>query len=84
MTSIFQFANPQAVSRTLSTARQAILSNFVPQYLGFNHISRRDVIHNHSSSLATRLLTDHPSTAVLVIDGTYLYVQVCNVYFCSQ
>ena len=84
LTSIFQFANPQAVSRTLSTVRQAILSNFVPQYLGFNHISRQDVIHNRSSSLATRLLTDHSSTAVLVIDGTYLYVQVCNVYFCSQ
>ena len=79
LTTIFQFANPQAVSRTLCAVRQAMLSNFVPHYLGFNHISRQDVINNHSSPLATRLLTKHSNTAVLVIDGTYLYIQVCNV-----
>ncbi|CAF3025401.1 unnamed protein product, partial [Rotaria sp. Silwood2] len=75
LTTIFQFSNPEAVSRTLAAVRQAMLSNFVPRYLGFNHISRQSVIHNHSSPLATRLLTEQPNTAVLVIDGTYLYLQ---------
>jgi hypothetical protein len=84
LTTVFQFANPQAVSRTLNAVRQAMLSNFVPRYLGFNHISRQDVIHNHSSPLATQLLTEQPNTAVLVIDGTYLYIQVYNVYFLTQ
>ncbi|CAF2578622.1 unnamed protein product [Rotaria sp. Silwood2] len=78
LTTIFQFSNAKAVSRTLASVRQAMLSNFVPCYLGFNHISREDVIYNHSSPLATRLLSEKPNTVVLAIDGTYLYVQVCN------
>lgn len=79
LTTIFQFSNPKAVSRTLTAVRQAMLTHFVPYYLGFNHISRQEVIDNHSSPLATRLLTDKPNTVILVIDGTYLYVQVCNI-----
>jgi hypothetical protein len=84
LTTIFQFSNPKAVARTLTAVRQAMLSHFVPHYLGFNHISRQDVINNHSSPLAHRLLTEEANTAVLVIDGTYLYIQVCYVYFLSQ
>lgn len=76
LTTIFQFSNPKAVSRTLAAVREAMLSHFVPHYLGFAHISRHDVINNYSSPLATRLLTEQPNTAILVIDGTYLYVQV--------
>jgi hypothetical protein len=55
----------------------------VPHYLGFNRISRQDVINNPSSPLAHRLLTEEANTAVLVIDSTYLYIQVCYVYFLS-
>ena len=76
LTTIFQFSNPKAVSRTLAAVREAMLSHFVPYYLGFTHMSRYDVINNHSSPLATRLLMEQPNTAILVIDGTYLYVQV--------
>jgi hypothetical protein len=83
LTTIFQFSNAKAVSRTITTVRQAMLTNFVPHYLGFNHISRQEVIHKHSSPLATQLLSDKPNTVVLVIDGTYLYIQVCNVHLCS-
>jgi hypothetical protein len=79
LTTIFQFSNPKAVSRTLSTVRQAMLSEFVPRYLGFDNISRQDVINNYSSPLATKLLSEKPNTVVLVVDGTYLYVQVCHV-----
>ncbi|CAF3950565.1 unnamed protein product [Rotaria sp. Silwood2] len=43
LTTIFQFSNAKAVSRTLASVRQAMLSNFVPCYLGFNHISREDI-----------------------------------------
>ncbi|CAF4109077.1 unnamed protein product [Rotaria sordida] len=71
LTTIFQFSNPKAVSRTLAAVRQAMLTHFVPYYLGFNHISRQEVIDNHSSPLATQLLTDKPNTVVLVIDAAY-------------
>jgi hypothetical protein len=81
---IFRFANSQAVFRTLSVVHHGMLTNFVPSYLGFNHISRQDVVHNHSSPLTTPLLTEQPNTDVLGIDGTYLYIQICNIYFLSQ
>ena len=79
LTTIFQFSNPIAVSRTLTAIREAMVSNFVSYYLGFSHISRQAVIQNYSSPLATQLLTEQPNTAVLVIDGTYLYIQVRSV-----
>ena len=79
LTTIFQFSNPKAVSRTVAAIRQGTLTNFVPYYLSFNHISRQEVINNHSSPLATQLSTDKPNTVVLVIDSTQLYIQVRNV-----
>ncbi|CAF4172210.1 unnamed protein product, partial [Rotaria sordida] len=61
--------------RTLSTVREALSSEFIPQYLGFQSISRQDVINTYSSPLATRLLSEDMNTVVLVADGTYLYLQ---------
>ncbi|CAF1257807.1 unnamed protein product [Rotaria sordida] len=75
LTTMFQFSNPMAVSRTLSIVREALSSEFVPQYLGFQSISRQDVINIYSSPLATRLLSEDMNTVVLVADGTYLYLQ---------
>ncbi|CAF3180128.1 unnamed protein product [Rotaria sp. Silwood2] len=76
LTTMFKFSNPKAVSRILSTVREALSSEFVPQYLGFQSISRQDVINTYSSPLATRLLSEDMNTVVLVADGTYSYLQV--------
>ncbi|CAF4492862.1 unnamed protein product, partial [Rotaria sp. Silwood2] len=75
LTTMFKFSNPKAVSRILSTVREALSSEFVPQYLGFQSISRQDVINTYSSPLATRLLSEDMNTVVLVADGTYSYLQ---------
>ena len=56
-----------------------MVTNFVPYYLGFSHISRETVIKEYSSPLATQLFTEQTNTAVLVIDGTYLYIQVRSI-----
>ena len=61
-----------------------MVSNFVPYYLGFSHISREAVIQNYSSPLATQLVIEQPNTSVLVIDGTYLYIQVRSVSIVLQ
>ena len=57
LTTIFQLSNPKAVSQTPDDAREAMLSHFMPYYLGFTHISRHDVFNSHSAPLATHLLT---------------------------
>ncbi len=77
---IFQFSNAQAISRTLLVVHEALMSAFVPNYIGFNCISREDVINNHSSAMATHLFGCSPNSVILIIDGTYLFVQVSNIY----
>lgn len=52
------------------------MSSFVPQNLGFSHISREEVINQHTRPLARELFSDiTENPAILVLDGTYIYVQ---------
>jgi hypothetical protein len=77
LASMFQLSNKRAVSKIIDSARQAILKNFVPDNLGFRHISRQEVIDHHTTSIARQLMCDGASDiATLVIDGTYIYIQV--------
>jgi hypothetical protein len=49
---------------------------FTPNYVGFGHVSRQDVIDNHTRPLAQEIfgsITEKP--AILVVDGTYVYIQ---------
>jgi hypothetical protein len=53
------------------------MSEFVPNNLGFNHVTRHEIIHQHTSTIAQQLMcADEPDTAIVVIDGTYIYIQV--------
>ena len=72
LTTMFQFSDRKAISRTLASVREAMVSNFVSQFLGFSHILSQQVIRNHSSSLTSQLLCEDPNTVVLIIDGTCL------------
>jgi hypothetical protein len=52
---------------------------FVPHCLGLQHISREEIIENHTRPLAQELFgsfTDHKAIAVL--DGTHTYIQKSN------
>ncbi|CAF4454588.1 unnamed protein product [Rotaria magnacalcarata] len=74
---LFQLPDKKAVSRSLKTVRTALMTRFVPSNLGFNHITRQEIIDQHTSTMARRLMCDAESnTAIVVIDGTYLYIQV--------
>ena len=74
---LFQLPDKRAVSRSLESARNALMSEFVPKNLGFNHITRHEIIHQHTSTIARQLTcADEPDTAIVVIDGTYIYIQV--------
>ena len=65
----------RTVSRVLESALLFLIRYFVPRHLGFEHISRRDVIDKHTRPLATRLFTNvGEDKAMLILDGTYIYV----------
>jgi hypothetical protein len=79
LASMFQLPDKRAVSRIIDSARQAILKSFVPYNLGFGHVKRQDVIERHTTTIARELMCGGSSdTAVVVIDGTYIYIQVRN------
>jgi hypothetical protein len=74
---MFELPDKRTVSRIIDSARQAILKSFVPFNLGFSHITRQDVINHHTTTIARELMCGGASnTAILVIDGTYIYIQV--------
>uniref|UniRef100_K1RAW0 DDE Tnp4 domain-containing protein n=1 Tax=Magallana gigas TaxID=29159 RepID=K1RAW0_MAGGI len=65
------------VRRAIVSARTSLMRDFVPHNLGFNHITREEVIQNHTRQLARNLMTEDISSnpAILVLDGTYIYIQ---------
>jgi hypothetical protein len=76
---LFQLPDKRAVARTLESARGALMSDFVPYNLGFNHIARREIIDQHTSTIAQQLMCDGKSDRVIiVVDSTYIHIQVDN------
>ncbi|CAF2146091.1 unnamed protein product [Rotaria magnacalcarata] len=74
---MFQIADKQTMSRIINSARQAIVKSFLPDNLGFGHVTREDVIGRHTTAIARELMFGGGSTdtAIIIIDGTYLYIQ---------
>lgn len=57
------------------------MQHFVPKCIGFDHISRDDVISKHTSTFARELLAcGSNNTAILLIDGTYIHIQKSSKY----
>lgn len=75
LATLFGFQNRKTVGRILDSARQALIKYFVPNHLGFSHISRDDVIDNHTRPLAKKILANGEEKAILILDGTYIYIQ---------
>ena len=72
---MFQLPDKRAVSRTIDSAPQAILKDFVPYNLRFEHTIRLDVIDHHTTTIARELMCgDRFNTAIVVIDGTNIYI----------
>ena len=66
-----------SVKRAVASVRKTLMNYFVPFHLGLNHITRQDVITTHTRPLAQYLFGDG-HTAILVLDGTYIYIQKSN------
>lgn len=75
LATLFSFQDKRTVSRVIHSVRKALVEYFVPHFLGFEHIKRKDVIDLHTRPLASELLADTPNRAILILDGTYIYCQ---------
>ena len=67
-----------SIRRAIITTRKALMVRFVPQNLGFSHITRDEVITMHTRKLAQNLLANSENQAILVLDGTYIYINKSN------
>jgi hypothetical protein len=82
---MFHLSDKRTVFRTIDSARQAILKTFVPNYLRFGHVTRQDVIDRHTTTIARELMCGvSSSTAIVVIDGSYIYIQVVRTNWRSS
>jgi len=68
------------VGRAIAAARTALLSMFVPNFLGTNHISREDFITKHTRTMAKTLFAGGEDVCILVADGTYMYIEKSSNY----
>lgn len=62
------------VKKYINCARKSLLEDFVPIMLGFESITREQLIENQSV-MARNLHTNAADQAIVVADGTYIY---CN------
>jgi hypothetical protein len=76
LASMVGVSDKRQLSRIISNARVALAQHFVPHHLDLDHLTRQDVIDKHTSPIATRLLTEDRDPCILVLDGTYLFIQV--------
>ena len=73
---LFGVDDKRRVSRILESANNALTQYFVPKYLGFHRITREQVLKQHTRPLAQQLLAnDNPNKAIIILDGTYVYMQ---------
>ncbi|CAC5408154.1 unnamed protein product [Mytilus coruscus] len=68
------------VQRIIHAARRTLMETFIPHTLGFQHVSPGDFVTNHTTPVAKQLFTTDPRRAVIVLDGTYIYIQKSSDY----
>lgn len=68
------------IQRIIYSVRTAFMTDFVPGNLGFEHISREDFCKNHTTQVASSLFFPCPDDAIIVLDGTYIYIQKSSDY----
>lgn len=81
LATLFGIGRKRAVSKIIQQAKAAISEDFVPLHMGFHHISREQIIENHTTHFATQLFSNFLSNSVITImDGTYIYIQKSSKY----
>ena len=75
LTVLFSMKKHQ-IRRSIHAAKAAMMNEYVPVHLGFQHMSHESFVAGHTTPLARSLFSpeDHDA-AILILDGTYIYIQ---------
>ena len=75
------FQMPQRyIGRAIDSARKALMEKFVPLHLGSDQISRVHFMNYHTRDLAKALFANDNDVAIIVADGTYVYIEKSSNY----
>ena len=74
LASLFEMNDKKVISRAIDSAIKALMTDFVPKNIGFHHINRDNIIKNHTTTIAKKLMGSNKDVVIVVADGTYLYV----------
>jgi hypothetical protein len=79
LSTLFSLTKSQ-IQRSIHSAKNAMMSDYVPHHLGFSHIDHETFVREHNTPLAKTLFTSNEKSAVLVLGGTYIYIQKSSNY----
>ena len=70
-----------SMSRHVRTVRKALTQNFVPFNIGFEAVTREDVINKYTTEMARILFADGKrDVMILIMDGTYIFLGIYMIY----
>ena len=73
---LFELESKRQVSKILDSANNELTQHFVPKCLGFDYITREQVLKEHARLLAQQLLANNDSNQVIIVlDSTYICIQ---------
>jgi hypothetical protein len=64
-----------AIKRSIWSAHKTLSKYCTPNYIGFEHITRYTIADKHTTDLAKTIFGGPHNPAILIIDGTYSYIQ---------
>lgn len=75
LATLFQVSR-DSIRRAIKSVRKNLLQTFTPHHIGFEHVTREDLIRNHTRPLAQTLFGQGLNPAILVLDGTYINILI--------
>ena len=84
LATLFSFLDKRTVARTIHSARKALVGYFVPRFLGFEHISRKEVVNMLTRLLAAELLADQLGRAILTLMAHIFIVRKVQITCCRD
>lgn len=73
LATLFQVSG-DSIRRAIKSVRKNLLQIFTPHHIGFEHITREYLIRKHTRPLAQTLFGQGLNPAILVLNGTYIYI----------
>ena len=70
----------RTINTIIASVRRGLSRSFVPAFLGFNHITRQEIIDKHMTVFSKTLFGGSQDIAITVADGTYIYTEKSSNY----